>query len=235
MLKPEDYFDLTQFEHRDLFAGVEYVWEVLTRIGPYLVGWFAGQEGPIILGSVEPGAWLDGREVYIGPGAVVEPGAYVRAPAIIGPGSVVRHGAYIRGNVVVGRNCVVGHATEVKNAVLLDGAQAPHFAYVGDSILGNRVNLGAGTVLANFKFGGAPVTVTWNGRRFKTGLRKFGAVLGDDVETGCNSVLAPGTLVGPGSLVYPGATVRGVIPPRSVVKFKAPLQVEPRRFERPAE
>lgn len=228
MLKPEDYFDLTEFEHRDLFAGVDYVWEVLSRIGPYLADWFARLGGPVILGSVESGAWLDGREVYIAPGAVVEPGAYVRAPAIIGPGTVVRHGAYIRGNVVVGRNCMVGHGTELKNAVLLDGAQAPHFAYVGDSVLGNRVNLGAGTVLANFRFGGTPVTVTWNGQRFNTGLRKFGAIVGDNVETGCNAVLAPGTLVGPGTLIYPTASVRGIIPPRSVVKFKGQLRVEPR-------
>ncbi len=234
MLRAEDYFDLSEFGHRNLFADVEYVWEVLNRIGPYLAAWFAAREGPVILGSVEPGAWLDGRQIYVGPGAVVEPGAYIRAPAIIGPGSVVRHGAYIRGNVVVGKNCVVGHGTEVKNAVLLDGAQAPHFAYVGDSILGNRVNLGAGTVLANFKFGGTPVTVTWNGRRLDTGLRKFGAVLGDDVETGCNAVLAPGTLVGPGSLVYPNATVRGVIPPRSVVKVRFQTQVDP-RVEKPAQ
>lgn len=234
MLRAEDYFDLTEFEHRDLFANIEYVWEVLNRIGAYLADWFVGREGPIILGSVEPGAWLDGRQVYVGPGAVVEPGAYVRAPAIIGPGSVVRHGAYIRGNVIVGKNCVVGHGTEVKNAVFLDGAQAPHFAYVGDSILGNRVNLGAGTVLANFKFGGTPVTVTWNGRRLPTGLYKFGAVVGDDVETGCNAVLSPGTLVGPGSLVYPNATVRGVIPPRSVVKVRVQIQVEP-RVERPVQ
>jgi len=144
----------------------------------------------------------------------------VQGPAIIGAGSVVRHGAYIRGGCIVGAGCVVGHATELKRAVLLDKAQAPHFNYVGDSILGRRVNLGAGAKLSNFKNDGSLIVIDAGSERIPTGQRKLGAILGDGVQVGCNSVTSPGTLVGPGSMVYANATLRGVYPPSCIVKVR---------------
>lgn len=169
----------------------------------------------LVLGNVHPQAIIEGR-VYIAEGAVVEPTAYIQGPAYIGPGTEVRHGAYIRGNVYAGANCVIGHATEVKSSVFMDGAKAGHFAYVGDSILGRNVNLGAGTKLANLKLLGNEVAYIDPQTRKKVNstLRKFGAVLGDDVQTGCNSVLSPGTLLFPKSSVMPCAHYHGTMFPK---------------------
>jgi bifunctional N-acetylglucosamine-1-phosphate-uridyltransferase/glucosamine-1-phosphate-acetyltransferase GlmU-like protein len=149
--------------------------------------------------------WDD--KIWIGEGVVVEPGALIKGPTVIESGSEIRQGAYIRGRVLIGERCVVGHTTEVKNAIFLDEAKAGHFAYVGDSILGKGVNLGAGTKLANLKMNRRIVTIRLEGEEISTNLYKFGAVLGDGVETGCNSVTNPGVLIGPGSLVWPGVVV----------------------------
>ncbi len=177
-------------------------------------------KGEVLQGAVVmAGAVLMDREIELSPGVVVEPGALLYGPAVIGPGTEVRQGAYIRGEVLAGEGCVIGHTTEVKRAVFLDGAKAGHFAYVGDSILGREVNLGAGTKLANLKLTRGHVKIQWQGEVYDTGLRKLGAVLGDGVQTGCNSVTNPGTLVGPGSLILPNVTAGpGVIHPRSIVR-----------------
>jgi len=161
---------------------------------------------------------LDDR-IYIGRGVTIEPCALIKGPAIIGDNTEVRHGAYIRGDVLIGSGCVVGHTTEIKSSIMLGGSKAGHFAYIGDSILG-RVNLGAGTKLANLKIIDSPVVLQVNNQTYKTGLRKFGAILGDGVETGCNTVTAPGTLLGKGVLLYPNTTARGYYPPGMVVKIK---------------
>jgi NDP-sugar pyrophosphorylase family protein len=153
------------------------------------------------------GAALMDREIEIGPGVVVEPGALIKGPTKIGPRTEVRQGAYIRGSCLVGRGCVVGHATEIKNSVMLDGAKAGHFAYVGDSILGRDVNLGAGTKMANLKIVAGSIRIKLDGQVIETKRRKFGAILGDGCETGCNSVTSPGTIMGRGCLVAPNATV----------------------------
>lgn len=160
----------------------------------------------LVLGKVHEQAVIEGR-VYIAEGAVVEPTAYIQGPAFIGPGSEVRHGAYIRGNVYVGKDCVVGHATEVKSSVFFDEAKAGHFAYVGDSILGRNVNLGAGTKLANLKLKGDEVFYLdpHTKKKTRSGLRKFGSIIGDNVQTGCNSVLSPGSLLLPNTSVMPCA------------------------------
>lgn len=164
------------------------------------------------------GCFLSGDAIAIGEGTAVEPGAFIKGPVIIGRNSEVRQGAYIRGNCVVGDRCVVGHTTEMKNSVMLNGAKAGHFAYIGDSILGNDVNLGAGTKCANLKITHTEVKVRVEARHESTGLKKFGAILGDGVETGCNSVTSPGCLLGPFSLVYPNVTVPGgYYPPKSVI------------------
>ncbi len=165
------------------------------------------------------GAVLMGEAIQVGKGTVIEPGALVKAPAIIGDSSEVRHGAYLRGEVLVGDRCIVGHATEMKSSVMLGGSQAGHFAYVGDSILGG-VNLGAGTKLANLKIVKSSVVLHVHGEVYKTGLRKFGAVLGDGVETGCNSVTAPGTLLGRNVLVYPNCTAKGYHPDGTIIKLR---------------
>lgn len=153
------------------------------------------------------GAFLMDDAIEIGEGALVEPAAFVRGPAVIGARTEVRQAAYLRGEVLAGAGCVIGHATEAKNAIFLDGAKAGHFAYVGDSILGFGVNLGAGTKLANLKIIEGNVVVKTEEGPVDTGRRKLGAILGDGTETGCNSVTSPGALLAPKSLVYPNATV----------------------------
>ena len=165
------------------------------------------------------GAVFMDREIEIGRGVLVEPGALLKGPLYVGDFSEVRQGAYLRGNCYVGRRCVVGHTTEMKNSVMLDGAKAGHFAYLGDSILGREVNLGAGTKLANLKLTGQRVRLRIGGELVDTGLRKLGAILGDRVQTGCNSVTNPGTLLGPGSLVLPNRTAGpGYFGPKSVIR-----------------
>lgn len=201
---PSELFDLSGFAHAALFEGVGDVWEALGRLREYLETLIR----PGNRGSVHPGAHLVGDDIEIGEGSVVEPGAYIAGPTIIGKNSQIRHGAYIRGQTLVGDNCVVGHATEVKGSVFLDGAKAGHFAYVGDSILGNGVNLGAGTKLANFKLTADPVRLRLGDERIDTGRRKLGALLGDRCQTGCNSVTSPGTILGIESFVYPCVSVR---------------------------
>lgn len=221
MLKPEDFFDLRDSSFRDLFLDVECIWDVLKRLREYLESVIK----PDIQGEILNGAYLIGKNIQIGKNSVVEPGAYIAGPTIIGENTVVRNGAYIRGNVIIGDHCVVGHSSELKGAILLNHSAAPHFNYVGDSILGNHVNLGAGTKLSNVRLVKDTICVKINDKIYDSGLWKFGAVLGDHVKTGCNSVLNPGTLLGPGSLVYPNATVSGYFPPGSLVKLRQTLEI----------
>ena len=166
-------------------------------------------DGELLIGAsiIMAGAILAGDQIRIGKGVLIEPGALIKSPTIIGNQTEVRHGAYIRGNCLIGNNCVVGHVTEVKHSIFLDGAKAGHFAYLGDSILGNQVNLGAGTKLANLRFIKGDIAINTPNGLVKTGLRKLGAILGDHVQTGCNSVTNPGTLLGKKSLVIPNITV----------------------------
>ncbi len=216
MFRPQDFFDLTSFEYADLFADLEYVWEALSKLATYLA-LHTPQEN-CIRGTVHPGALLVGEHILIEEGAVVEPGAYIEGPCIIGRGCVVRHGAYVRANTLAGANSVIGHTTETKNAIFLPESKAAHFAYVGDSILGTRVNLGAGTKLANYRLGGGQIKLRVDGRIIPTGLHKFGAILGDNCQLGCNSVCNPGTLLGPRCAVRPLTTVKGYHPARSQLK-----------------
>lgn len=237
MLKPEDFFDLEDYEFAGVFEGCDHVWQALVRIGAYALDYITGLDGETtIFGQVQSGAYIDDRNsVVIGDGTVVEPGAYIQGPAIIGNDCQIRHGAYIRGDVIIGNNCVVGHSSELKNAILLDGAAAPHFAYVGDSILGRNVNLGAGTRLSNLsvvsqkdpKTGRRPtVKIPINGNIHDTGLAKLGAILGDDAQTGCNVVTNPGTLIGPRTLIYPGVSLRkGYYPPDQIVKLRQQTEI----------
>lgn len=166
---------------------------------------------PIIRGKVAPGAYLEGA-VFIDEGAVVEPTAYIKGPCHIGKNSEVRHGAYIRGNVYVGQNCIIGHTTEVKGSVFCDGSKAGHFAYVGDSFLAEACNLGAGTKLANLKLSNREVAFIHPTKKKKisSGLRKLGGIIGRDCQTGCNSVISPGTILMPNTHVLPCEHFHGI-------------------------
>ncbi len=223
---PDALFDLDDFAHRALFEGVEYAWEAL---GDRLRAYMDENVEPGLEGEVEDGAIVKGK-VQLAKGAKIEAGAYVQGPAIFGPGTVVRHGAYLREYTLAGRDCILGHSTEIKNAVFFDRASAGHFNYVGDSILGTAANLGAGVKLANFRvFPGNVNVQTPGGALIATGLLKLGAVIGDDVQIGCNSVTAPGTVIGRGSRIYPLASVRGTIAPRTLVSYKPKLNTRPLR------
>jgi len=198
------------------FSDIRYVWDVLKRVNE---GYIDEILEPGIKGNVEDDAFV-GNDVFIGEGSVVEAGAYVKGPTIIGKNCEIRHGAYIRGHVLLGDNSVVGHSTEVVRSVFLPGAKAPHFSYVGDSILGSGVNLGAGTKLSNLKNIKSEIVLNYEGKEYKTGLRKFGAILGDGCQTGCNAVLNPGTIMGPDCIVYANASVRGIYPARKIIKLR---------------
>lgn len=210
-----NFFDLAEFAHRAIFSPTEAVWDSLKQISQYLASLRLGE----ILGEVAKEAYLVNREkISIGKGSIVEPGAYIQGPCIIGEQCEVRHGAYIRGNVITGNRCVIGHATEVKNSIFLNHALAGHFAYIGDTILGNHVNLGAGTKCANLRFDNLPIHIVWQGKKFETGLRKLGAILGDRVQTGCNSVTNPGTILGKECKLSPCMTARGFIPEKTIIR-----------------
>jgi acetyltransferase-like isoleucine patch superfamily enzyme len=179
------------------------------------------KDGQLLAGAsvLMAGTVFMGEGIIIGQGVLIESGAMIKSPTIIGDLTEVRQGAYLRGSCLTGRSCVVGHVTEVKHAVFLDEAKAGHFAYLGDSILGNRVNLGAGTKLANLRFTEGAVPVRTAEGRLDSGLRKFGAIIGDDVQTGCNSVTNPGTVLGKKSLVLPNTTVpSGYHVPGSIIR-----------------
>lgn len=224
MFKPAELFDLAQTEHAALFDGVDNAWEALKRIAPYLAAWKHRGQQHRALGRV-----TIGEQVTIGEGTVIEDGALIVGPAIIGRNCQIRHNAYIRENVIVGDDCVVGNACELKNTLLFNGAQVPHFNYVGDSLLGYKAHLGAGVKVSNLKLLPGNVTILVDGQKLDTGLRKFGAILGDCAEAGCNAVLNPGTILGPGAMVYPNVFWRGVLPAGHIAKNRAEVEVVARR------
>lgn len=165
------------------------------------------------------GSVFTDNRIQIGKGVFIESGTMIKGPSIIGDYTEVRQGAYIRGNCLIGSNCVIGHTTEVKHSIFLDGSKAGHFAYIGDSILGRNVNLGAGTKLANLRFSSGNVSIKIEDISINTGMRKLGAIIGDNSQTGCNSVTNPGALIGLYSIIAPNATVKpGFYPPRSIIR-----------------
>jgi NDP-sugar pyrophosphorylase family protein len=215
-LTPSHFFDLSSFEHSALFQDCQFVWQALQRLEQYLASKKLGQ-----IEVSTDGAYLINPElISIGAGTVIEPGAYIKGPCIIGKNCQIRHGAYIRGDCIVGDRSVVGHTTEMKHSILLNNAHAAHFAYVGDSILGNSVNLGAGVKCANLRLKKDEVIVRYNDQKFKTGLRKFGAIIGDESQVGCNAVLNPGTLISKQVECYPLTCVGGFIEEKSRIKNK---------------
>lgn len=209
MYKTEELFDLEHTMAKDYLKQYEYPWEALKGIKEIIV---------------ELGEKLDSNEytevsehVWVHKDATVFPSAYIAPPCIIGAGTEVRHCAFIRGSALVGENCVVGNSCELKNVILFDHVQTPHYNYVGDSILGHYAHMGAGSITSNVKSDKKPVVVHGE-EDMETGLKKFGAMIGDRVEVGCNSVLNPGTVIGRNSNVYPLSRVRGIIPADSIYK-----------------
>ena len=224
MFNPADLFDLSQTEHAAVFAGCNCAWEALSRIESYLTA----NLRPALKNRCVGVAYV-GERVFVGEGTVVEDGAMIKGPAIIGRNCEIRHNAYIRENVIIGDDCTIGNSCEVKNSIFFNHAVAPHFNYVGDSILGYKAHLGAGAKISNYKLVPGTITVQVDGRRVDTGLRKFGALIGDGAEIGCNSVLNPGSVIGRGSVIYPNTNWRGVLPANRVVKNQAAQAVVERR------
>ena len=208
-LKTNALFDLSHTLAGDFLARFEYPWQALDGIKELILSL-----GPTLGEDYEERS----PQVWVHKTAKVFPSAYLGAPCIIGPDTEVRHCAFIRGSALVGANCVVGNSVELKNVILFDNVQTPHYNYVGDSILGYKSHMGAGSITSNVKSDKTLVTVKNEGEAMETGRKKFGAMLGDCVEVGCNSVLNPGTVVGPRSNIYPVSCVRGVVPADSIYK-----------------
>lgn len=209
-LKTAELFDLSRTQAADYLKKFTYPWEALSGIKDFILSLGAVLNKDEYT-EVAPCVWVHKT-------AKISPSAYVGAPCIIGENTEVRHCAFIRGSALVGNNCVVGNSTELKNVILFDNVQVPHYNYVGDSILGYKSHMGAGSITSNVKSDKSLVTVNSCSEKIATGLKKFGAVLGDFVEVGCNSVLNPGTVIGRNSNVYPLSCVRGYIPANSIYK-----------------
>ncbi len=210
MLTIPELYDLSHTLAVDYLRQFTYPWEALAGIRQLILT-LGEQLDKTEYREVAPQVWVHVT-------ATVAPTAYLGAPCIIGPETEVRHGAFVRGSALVGAHCVVGNSVELKNVILFDNVQTPHYNYVGDSILGYRSHMGAGSITSNVKSDKTLVVVRGGGEAIETGLKKMGAMLGDRVEVGCNSVLNPGTVIGRDSNVYPLSCVRGVIPPESIVK-----------------
>lgn len=208
--KIKNLYNLNETIASALFEGAEYPWEVLPKISAFILE----------LGSTLSNEEYDqvSENIWIAKSATVAPTAYIGGPAIIGKNAEVRHCAFIRGNAIVGEGAVVGNSTELKNVVLFNKVQVPHYNYVGDSILGYKAHMGAGSITSNVKSDKKLVVVKEGEQRMETGLKKFGAMLGDEVEVGCGSVLNPGTVIGPRTNIYPLSSVREVVPGNSIYK-----------------
>ena len=209
MLTVNDLYDLSHSAAGDYLKGFTYPWEALSGIKQLILS--LGQHLGDDYEQVKPQVWVHKT-------ATVAPTAFLGAPCIIGAGTEVRHCAFVRGSALVGENCVVGNSVELKNVILFDNVQVPHYNYVGDSILGYKSHMGAGSLTSNVKSDKSLVVVKSGSEEMPTGLKKFGAMLGDYVEVGCNSVLNPGTVIGPNTNIYPTSCVRGVVPPGSIWK-----------------
>ncbi len=212
MYKTEDLLDLSKTIAAALFEGKAYPWEVLADIKDFIIE----------LGNTLPEEEYEkrGENIWVAKDATVFPSAYIGSPCIIDHGAEIRHCAFIRGSAIVGKNCVVGNSVELKNVVLFDNVQTPHYNYVGDSILGYKSHMGAGSITSNVKSDKTLVVVKNGDELIETGRKKFGAILGDCVEVGCNSVLNPGTVLGRNASVYPTSSVRGVVPENAIFKDK---------------
>lgn len=203
-------YNLKETIASEIFDGATYPWEVLPKIGKFIIE---------LGNSLDINEYdLKGENIWIAKSATISETAYIKGPAIIGKNAEIRHCAFIRGNVIIGENSVVGNSTELKNVILFNKVQVPHYNYVGDSILGYKAHMGAGSITSNVKSDKTLVKVKNEIEEIETGLKKFGAMIGDEVEIGCGSVLNPGTVIGKKSNIYPLSSVRKIIPPNSIYK-----------------
>ena len=217
-LTVKENYSLDQTIAKDIFNGVTYPWEVLPKISSFIL------ELGVTLSEDE--YEKRGENVWVAKSAKVAPTAFINGPAIIGKDAEVRHCAFIRGNAIVGEGAVVGNSTELKNVILFNKVQVPHYNYVGDSILGYKSHMGAGSITSNVKSDKKLVVVKSENEAIETGLKKFGAMLGDNVEVGCGSVLNPGTVIGPNSNIYPLSSVRGIVPAGSIYKHAGEVVIK---------
>lgn len=224
MFPPDQFFDLDRTAHRVIFENVENVWQALPKIAPYL----QFRLKPGIHGTLIGKPFIS-TAVFVGEGTVIEQGAMIKGPAWIGENCQIRSGCYIRENVIIGDGVVAGNSCEFKNCLIFDGAQVPHFNYVGDSILGYKAHLGAGVTLSNVKLDRTEIKVSSGGELIPTGLKKFGAIVGDHAEIGCQSVLSPGSLIGRKAIVYPGSQWRGALAAEHIAKFRQEFSIIERR------
>jgi len=208
--KIKNLYNLEETITKDLLEKFEYPWEALPEISKFIL-----EIGPMLDKDIYE---QKGENIWIAKSANVYPSAYIKGPAIIGENAEVRHCAFIRGNAIVGNNAVVGNSTELKNVILFNNVQVPHYNYVGDSILGYKSHMGAGSITSNVKSDKKLVIVKNGEEKIETGLKKFGAMLGDGVEVGCGSVLNPGSVIGKNTNIYPLSSVRGVVPENSIYK-----------------
>jgi len=208
-LKVCTLLDLKETEFAHIFDGVEYPWEILSTIGEFIK-----KIAPSLPGRYK----MIRKDVWVGEGTVIADTAFIEGPVIIGYNCEIRHNAFIRGKAIIGDKCVIGNATEVKNSFLFNNVQAPHFNYVGDSVMGYKAHIGAGVILSNVRSIPGNVTVRTGNEIIETGLRKFSAIMGDKTEVGCNSVLNPGTILGRNTVIYPLTSARGFIPENHVLK-----------------
>lgn len=214
-LRTDNLLDLGKTIASDIFAGKQYAWEVLPQINDFVIS-LGEQLDPAVYDRI-------GENVWAAKSAKIYKSAYIDGPCIIDEGAEIRHCAFIRGSVVVGKHAVVGNSTELKNVILFDGVQVPHYNYVGDSILGYKAHLGAGAITSNVKADKKPTMVRLGGEAVETGMKKFGAIIGDHVEIGCNSVLNPASVIGRESVIYPLSMVRGFVPPNSIYKTQGEI------------
>jgi NDP-sugar pyrophosphorylase family protein len=219
MFAPSNFLNLDQTEHRTIFDNSAQVWDVLKQIGSYL----QFRLKPAIQGRIMGRPFISER-VYIGTGTVIENGATIKGPAWIGNNCEIRSGCYIRENVIIGDDVVLGNSCEFKNCIVFNDAQIPHFSYVGDSVLGYHVHLGAGVILSNVRLDRKEISVKQESGFIPTGLRKFGAIIGDRAEIGCNTVISPGSIIGRNSLIYPLTHFGGVLPENSILKMRQDLE-----------
>lgn len=211
-LSVERFFDLNETISYKIFDNIKYPWDAINKISEFL---------NIFLSNFSDDNFYQ-REgnIFISKDAYVSPSSCIKGPCLIDSKAEIRHGAFIRGNVIIGKNTVVGNSSELKNCVLFNSVQVPHFNYVGDSIMGYKSHIGAGVILSNLKSNRSFITVNINGEKIDTHLKKFGAIIGDFVEIGCNSVLNPGTVIGKNSIIYPLSSVRGYIPENKIFKSR---------------
>lgn len=209
-LKISSLYHLKETIAEELFAQAVYPWEILSQIGSFII-----KKGNSLSSELYE---KRGEDIWIAKNAKIYPTACINGPCIIDEEAEVRHCAFIRGNAIVGKGAVVGNSTELKNVILFNKVQVPHYNYVGDSILGFKAHMGAGSITSNVKSDKTLVTVSYGSKKIETGLKKFGAMLGDQVEVGCNSVLNPGTVIGKETNIYPTSSVRGFVPEKSIFK-----------------